>query len=61
MLGEDGEEAHGKGIGVGYVAADEVHPGVAEGQDETGIATEPVEFGDKQYPTRGAGRDYSRE
>ena len=48
VLGEHGEDAHREGIGIGHVAADEVHAQVAQLEDETRIAREPVQLGDEQ-------------
>lgn len=55
VLGDDGKQAHGQGIRVGHVAADEVHARVAQGEDEAGIAREAVELGDEQGAARAPG------
>jgi hypothetical protein len=48
VLGDDHEQAQGERVGVGHVAAGEVHPRVAQVHDEAGVPAQVVELGNKQ-------------
>ena len=48
VLGNDRKKSHRQGIGIGHVAAHEVDPRVAQGEDEARVAAQPVQFGDEQ-------------
>lgn len=60
VLGKHGEDAHGKGIGVGQVAADKIHPRVAQLEDKACIAREPIQLGDEQRRALGLGQRNGR-
>ena len=61
VLGDNGKQAHGERIGIGHVAADEGHAGVAQGEDEPRVPRQSVQLGNQQrrpYPSRlGDGRE----
>lgn len=48
MLGNKGKQAHGECVRARHVAADKVHPPVAQGENEAGIAAGPVQLGNQQ-------------
>lgn len=58
VLGENGKNAHGKGVRIRHVAADEIHPRIAELEDKSRVPRQPVELGNKQRrPRRPSRRD----